>query len=94
MAQLQTKKRWWINWAGWQEALSRLTTSTDSAAAVASADLVVEAIVENLDVKKKLFSQLDQVNVIDWLDGVDSINQSMEEGTMQFDLCLKAINLL
>lgn len=41
------------------EAVQRLTTSTDAVASVTSADLVVEAIVENLDVKKKLFSQLD-----------------------------------
>lgn len=41
------------------EALARLSTSTDAVAAVATADLVVEAIVENLDVKRKLFSQLD-----------------------------------
>lgn len=41
------------------EAVGRLSTSTDAVASVSSADLVVEAIVENLDVKKKLFSQLD-----------------------------------
>lgn len=41
------------------EAIGRLSTSTDAVASVSSSDLVVEAIVENLDVKKKLFSQLD-----------------------------------
>ena len=43
-----------------QETMSRLTVSTDANAAAANSDLVIEAIVENLDVKKKLFSSLDQ----------------------------------
>ena len=43
------------------DSTSRITTSTDAVASVASSDLVVEAIVENIDIKKKLFSQLDQV---------------------------------
>ncbi|XP_037800986.1 hydroxyacyl-coenzyme A dehydrogenase, mitochondrial-like [Penaeus monodon] len=42
------------------EALSRLNTSTDAVASVGSADLVVEAIVENIGVKQKLFKELDQ----------------------------------
>jgi len=42
-------------------ALDKLQTSTDAISAVKSADLVVEAIVENLDIKKKLFAQLDEV---------------------------------
>ncbi|KAK8742667.1 hypothetical protein OTU49_001614 [Cherax quadricarinatus] len=42
------------------ESLSHLTTSTDAVTSVGSADLVVEAIVENLDIKKKLFMQLDK----------------------------------
>lgn len=42
-------------------AMASLGTSTDAVAAVGSADLVVEAIVENLDVKKKLFADLDKV---------------------------------
>ncbi|XP_042235128.1 hydroxyacyl-coenzyme A dehydrogenase, mitochondrial-like isoform X2 [Homarus americanus] len=42
------------------DAIGRLTISTDAVSSVGSADLVVEAIVENLDVKKKLFTQLDQ----------------------------------
>jgi 3-hydroxyacyl-CoA dehydrogenase len=39
--------------------MTRIKTSTDSAKAVGDADLVVEAIVENLDVKRKLFGALD-----------------------------------
>ncbi|KAI9340066.1 short chain 3-hydroxyacyl-CoA dehydrogenase mitochondrial precursor [Zopfochytrium polystomum] len=38
-----------------------IAASTDPAAAVADADLVIEAIVENLEVKQKLFKQLDAV---------------------------------
>ncbi|XP_050719772.1 hydroxyacyl-coenzyme A dehydrogenase, mitochondrial-like [Eriocheir sinensis] len=41
------------------ESVGRLRTSTDAVASVESADLVVEAIVENLKVKKELFSKLD-----------------------------------
>jgi len=41
-------------------ALENLQTSTDAISAVKSADLVVEAIVENMEVKKKLFAQLDE----------------------------------
>ena len=44
------------------EALGRLRTSTDAVASVESADLVVEAIVENLKTKKELFSKLDNVS--------------------------------
>ncbi|KAK3883579.1 hypothetical protein Pcinc_012082, partial [Petrolisthes cinctipes] len=40
--------------------ISRLGTSTDAVASVGSADLVVEAIVENVNVKKKLFADLDK----------------------------------
>uniref|UniRef100_A0A0B6Z3I2 3-hydroxyacyl-CoA dehydrogenase n=1 Tax=Arion vulgaris TaxID=1028688 RepID=A0A0B6Z3I2_9EUPU len=40
--------------------MSHLTLQTDAIAAVKSADLVIEAIVENLDVKKKLFASLDK----------------------------------
>ncbi|KAH3872505.1 hydroxyacyl-coenzyme A dehydrogenase, mitochondrial-like [Dreissena polymorpha] len=40
--------------------LSQLCTETDPAAAVKSSDLVIEAIVENLEVKKKLFASLDK----------------------------------
>eukprot|EP01065_Artemidia_motanka_P044032 TRINITY_DN6206_c0_g3_i5.p1 TRINITY_DN6206_c0_g3~~TRINITY_DN6206_c0_g3_i5.p1 ORF type:complete len:279 (+),score=94.59 TRINITY_DN6206_c0_g3_i5:203-1039(+) len=41
------------------ETLSRLSFTADTAAAVADTDLVIEAIVENMDVKKKVFAQLD-----------------------------------
>ena len=40
--------------------MSRLSTNTSAEAAAADSDLVIEAIVENLDVKKKLFSSLDK----------------------------------
>lgn len=39
--------------------LSRLTTSTDLKTAVADADLVIEAATENIDLKLKIFSDLD-----------------------------------
>lgn len=42
-------------------ALAKIKTSSDPAAAASAADLVVEAIVENMDVKHKLFKQLDEV---------------------------------
>ncbi|XP_040185550.1 hydroxyacyl-coenzyme A dehydrogenase, mitochondrial [Rana temporaria] len=43
-----------------QKTLSNLSTSTDAAAVVHSTDLVVEAIVENLEVKHELFKRLDK----------------------------------
>ncbi|KAJ0174873.1 hypothetical protein K1T71_009981 [Dendrolimus kikuchii] len=42
------------------ESMSRIKTSTDPAEASKTADLVVEAIVENMSVKHKLFKQLDE----------------------------------
>ncbi|KAI8066052.1 3-hydroxyacyl-CoA dehydrogenase [Thamnidium elegans] len=42
------------------ETLSYVTLSKDAVATVANTDLVVEAIVENIDVKQKLFSALDK----------------------------------
>ncbi|CAL1541590.1 unnamed protein product [Lymnaea stagnalis] len=42
------------------DVLENLSLSTDALAAVKSSDLVIEAIVENLDVKKELFSALDK----------------------------------
>lgn len=42
-----------------EQAIGRIKTSTDAMKSVAETDLVIEAIVENLDVKKKLFSSLD-----------------------------------
>jgi len=41
------------------DVMSRIGTNTDAVSAAKDTDLVVEAIVENLDVKKKLFSALD-----------------------------------
>jgi 3-hydroxybutyryl-CoA dehydrogenase len=43
-----------------QEAMGRITTYTDMAAAVAGADLVVEAATENIDLKLNIFRQLDE----------------------------------
>ncbi|MEE8103993.1 MAG: 3-hydroxyacyl-CoA dehydrogenase family protein [Planctomycetota bacterium] len=40
-------------------ALSRITTSTDLATAVASADLVVEAVPEDLELKRKIFRDVE-----------------------------------
>jgi len=42
-------------------ALARVGTTTDLAAAVAGADIVIEAIVENLAAKREVFSQLDEL---------------------------------
>ncbi|RKP14183.1 hydroxyacyl-CoA dehydrogenase [Piptocephalis cylindrospora] len=44
-----------------EETLSRVHVSTNAEEAASNAGLVVEAIVENLEVKKKLFSSLDRV---------------------------------
>ena len=41
--------------------LARLTTNTDIAKACPTADLVVEAATENIDLKLKIFKQLDEV---------------------------------
>ena len=43
-------------------ALSRLITTTELEAAGAEADLIVESIVEDLEVKKELFSTLDSIS--------------------------------
>jgi len=42
------------------DTMSRLSTNTSAEVAAADSDLVIEAIVENLDIKKKLFASLDQ----------------------------------
>ncbi len=44
-----------------KEALSRITTYTDMAAAVKDADVVVEAATENIDLKIKIFQELDRL---------------------------------
>ncbi len=41
------------------ETMNRLSISTDAGAAAKDCDLVIEAIVENMDVKHKLFTGLD-----------------------------------
>jgi len=41
------------------DALNRLTTSTDLASSVSNADLIVEAATENLELKKKIFRDMD-----------------------------------
>jgi len=43
------------------EALGRITTFTDMGEAVKDADLVVEAATENIDLKVRIFQQLDQL---------------------------------
>jgi len=43
------------------ESLARISTYTDMAEAVKEADLVVEAATENIDLKVKIFQQLDQL---------------------------------
>lgn len=47
-----------------KETLSRLSTSLDLKEAVKNTDLVVEAVVENLDLKHKVFSSIDSVCTI------------------------------
>ena len=44
-----------------EETLARVTTSTKQEEAAAQADLVLEAVVENLSVKQQLFARLDRV---------------------------------
>jgi len=44
-----------------REALSRLFPTTDLKAAVADADFVIEAVFEDLDIKKKIFADLDSI---------------------------------
>jgi len=47
-----------------KETLSRLSTSLDLKEAVKNTDIVVEAVVENLDLKHKVFSSIDSVCTI------------------------------
>ena len=44
-----------------EEILGRLSTSTDLVAAARQADFVIEAVPENLELKKSLFSKLDEI---------------------------------
>ncbi len=50
-----------ISEANKAETLNNITTFTDSTAGVTNTDLVVEAATENLDLKLKIFKQLDDV---------------------------------
>ena len=43
-----------------EEVKSRITYTTDQTKGTEKADLVVEAIVENLEIKQKLFKKLDE----------------------------------
>lgn len=43
-----------------EETLDRITTFTDTAKAVAEVDLVVEAVPENFELKKKVFAEIDE----------------------------------
>ncbi|HKY05492.1 MAG TPA: 3-hydroxyacyl-CoA dehydrogenase family protein [Blastocatellia bacterium] len=45
-----------------EQTISRLRTSVDSEEAAAEADLIVEAIIEKLDLKRELFKKLDRVS--------------------------------
>ena len=44
------------------ESMSRISGSTDLSSVVKDTDIVIEAIVENLEVKQKLFSSIDGVS--------------------------------
>ncbi len=50
-----------LNEAEKQKALANLSTVTDMAIGVQNADLIVEAATENIDLKLKIFKQLDEV---------------------------------
>lgn len=46
-----------------QDVCSRVKTTSDYKEAVKNADLIIEAIVENLEAKQQLFSSLDKVQL-------------------------------
>ena len=56
------EKKGKIDPEGVREILSRITASTDTAKGVAKADLVIEAVFEDIEVKKKVFAVLDQTS--------------------------------
>lgn len=56
LAKLEGKGK--ITAAQKEDMLARLVTTTDMKAAVADADLVIEAVFENMDLKKKIFTDL------------------------------------
>ena len=45
--------------------LGKISTSTDLASAVAEADLIIEAATENLDLKLKIFEDIDKAAPVD-----------------------------
>lgn len=45
-----------------QDSMSRINGSTDLSSVVKETDLVIEAIVENLEIKQKLFASIDGVS--------------------------------
>lgn len=46
---------------GKKEVLARITTTTDLKVAAENADLVIEAVVENMEIKSNIFRQLDEL---------------------------------
>lgn len=44
-----------------QEVVQRIRITTDLEAAVSDSDLVIEAIIENLELKQKLFQRIENV---------------------------------
>lgn len=54
-----------IDEAAKKAALGNITTATDMAAGVSNADLVVEAATENVDLKLKIFKQMDELAPVD-----------------------------
>ncbi|QRW00020.1 3-hydroxyacyl-CoA dehydrogenase [Ceratobasidium sp. AG-Ba] len=59
--------------------MSTISTTTDAEVAVKQADLVVEAIVENLDVKRKLFASLDSYAPKDCIFATNTSSLSVSE---------------
>jgi 3-hydroxybutyryl-CoA dehydrogenase len=58
-------------------ALSRIRTSTDLTAAVAGADLIIEAVIEKLDAKQQLFAELDPICPAETLFGTNTSSLSV-----------------
>lgn len=46
-----------------QDSMSRINGSTDLSSVVKDTDIVIEAIVENLEIKQKLFASIDEVSL-------------------------------
>ena len=64
-----------------EAALGRVTTTSDLAAAVSGAGLVIEAIVENLEAKRELFSRLEQLTSPDTVLATNSSTMVVSELT-------------